>query len=261
MKSKLLFLGTGGSAGVPLITCECPVCTSDSQLNKRYRPSVLLQMGKRNFVIDVGPDFRDQVLHYGIKTLDGVFLTHTHYDHVGGIDELRVFFFKHKFRMPTLASIETYDELRHRFHYLFKTKQADGSLQSQLNFQVLEEDFGTTTFESLKIDYVSYHQANMKVTGYKLGNLAYISDIREYEEEVIERLQGTEILILSALRYTPSDVHFSLDEAIEFSRKVGAKKTLLTHIAHDLDHDQTNKKLPPDIKLAHDGLEIEFIYG
>lgn len=258
MQPKLLFLGTGGSAGVPIITCTCPVCKSLSPFNKRFRPSVLLQIGKKNFIIDVGPDFRDQSLRYGINHLDGVLLTHTHYDHIGGLDELRVYYFRHHLRLPTLASIETYEELRNRFHYLFKTKQSDGTLQAQLDFQILEEDFGTTSFQGLKVHYLSYTQAEMKVTGYKIGNMAYVSDIREYEERVIEELQGTELLILSALRYTPSEVHFSIEEAVEFAAKVGAKKTLLTHIAHDLEHDETNRKLPSHIRLAHDGLEVPF---
>lgn len=258
MRAKILFLGTGGSAGIPIITCKCRVCLSESIFNKRLRPSVLLKFGEKTFLIDVGPDFRDQALRYGIDRLDGVLLTHTHYDHIGGIDELRVFYFKHKLRLPTLSSIETYDELRHRFHYLFKTKQADGTLQSQLNFQILEEDFGHIRFEGLPVSYMSYVQANMKVTGYRFGNLAYVSDIREYDQRVVDALEGVDTLILSALRYTKSEVHFSIDEAISFAREVGAKKTLLTHIAHDLDHDETNRDLPEDIRLAHDGLEIPF---
>jgi len=258
MQAKFLFLGTGGSAGVPVITCQCPICQSSSIFNKRTRPSALLQIGKKTYLIDVGPDFRDQALHFGISPITGILLTHTHYDHVGGLDELRVYYFKHKIRLPILASIETYEELGQRFHYLFKTRQADGTLQSQLDFQILENDFGKTTFQGLKVEYVSYFQADMKVTGYRFGNLAYISDIRNYEEQVVEFLQGTEILILSALRYTPSEVHFSIEEAILFSRKIGAKKTFFTHISHDLDHDKTNQKLPEDIRLAHDGLEIAF---
>ncbi len=258
MQGSFLFLGTGGSAGVPIITCKCAVCQSSSPLNKRYRPAALLKVGKKSFLVDVGPDFRDQALHFGIDELTGVLLTHTHYDHVGGLDELRVFYFKHKLRLPTLASIETYDELRHRFHYLFKTKQSDGTLQSQLDFQILEEDFGKTSFQGLKLSYVSYTQANMKVTGYRFGSLAYISDIREYDQKVIDSLEGVETLVLSALRYTPSEVHFSIDEAIAFSKKVRAKRTFFTHIAHDLEHDETNAKLPANIRLAHDGLEIAF---
>lgn len=258
MQASLLFLGTGGSAGIPIITCKCLVCTSNSQLNKRYRPSALLKVGKKQFVIDVGPDFRDQALRYGIDELSGILLTHPHYDHIGGIDELRVFYFKQKKRLPTLASIDTYDELRNRFHYLFKTRQSDGMLQSQFDFQILEEGFGKTIFEGLKIQYVSYFQANMKVIGYRFGTLSYISDIREYENRVVEDLIGTETLILSALRYTPSEVHFSIDEAIDFAKKVGAKRTFLTHISHDLEHDKTNQKLPHNIRLAHDGLEVPF---
>ncbi|MDN3505718.1 MAG: MBL fold metallo-hydrolase [Simkaniaceae bacterium] len=259
MQAKLLFLGTGGSAGVPIITCKCKVCTSSSPFNKRYRPSALLTIGKKNFLIDVGPDFRDQALHYNIDFLDGVYLTHTHYDHIGGIDELRIFYLKHKLRLPTLASIDSYNELRHRFHYLFNTKQSDGSLQAQLDFQILEEDFGKTKFGGVPVTYVSYTQANMKVTGYRWGGLAYISDIREYSDRVVEEIKGVDTLVLSALRYTPSEVHFSIEEAIAFARKVGAKRTFFTHIAHDLDHEETNQKLPADMCLAHDGLEIPFI--
>lgn len=222
------------------------------------RPSVLLSVGPKRYLIDAGPDFRTQALHYGIDHLDGVLLTHTHYDHIGGLDELRVFYFFHKKRIPILSSIETYDELRFRFHYLFKTKQADGSLQSQFDFQILEEDFGKTHFQGLLVHYMTYTQANMKVTGFRFKDLAYVSDIRDYSDRVIETLKGVKTLVLSALRYTPTEVHFSIDEAIAFSKKVGAEKTLLTHIAHDLDHDQTNQKLPATIRLAHDGLEVPF---
>ncbi len=256
MQATFLFLGTGGSAGVPVITCKCEVCQSSSPFNKRFRPSGLLTVGRKKLLIDVGPDFRDQALRYGIEDLDGVLLTHTHYDHIGGIDELRIFYLKHKRRLPTLSSIETYDELRHRFHYLFMTKQADGTLQSQLDFTILQEDFGKVNFLGIPIEYVSYFQANMKVSGYRIKNFAYISDIRQYDDEVVEKLQGVETLVLSALRYDPTEVHFTIEEAIAFSEKVGAKQTFFTHIAHELDHDKTNQKLTPQIRLAHDGLEI-----
>lgn len=260
MNAKFLFLGTGGSAGVPMVTCKCAVCTSPLKENYRLRPSALIEVGNKRFIIDVGPDFRAQALHYSIDRLDGVFLTHTHYDHIGGLDELRLFFFKQKKRIPILASTETHDELRHRFHYLFKTRQTDGSVDSQFDFQILSAPAGTALFEGLSVDYMSYYQANMKVTGYRFGRLAYISDIREYGEELIGQLKGLDYLILSALRYTPSEVHFNIDEAVAFSKRVGAKETLLTHIAHELEHHETCKALPKGIRLSYDGLEIPFIY-
>lgn len=258
MQGRLLFLGTGGSAGIPTIACQCHVCTSSSPLNKRLRPSVLLSAGKKCFLIDVGPDFRNQALIYNIKHLDGVILTHTHYDHIGGIDELRIFYFKHKIRLKVLASIETFNELRHRYHYLFNLNQKSGTLQSKLDFEILQGDFGKTFFQGIDVEYVSYYQVNMKVTGYRFGNLAYISDIRNYDNKVVESLQGIDTLILSALRYGPSEVHFNIDEAISFVKSVGARRAYFTHIAHDLEHYETNQKLPEHIRLAHDGMELSF---
>lgn len=256
MRAKLLFLGTGGSAGVPLITCTCSVCTSKSVFDKRLRPSVLLTVGKKQLIIDVGPDFRSQFLHYGLKDIDAVLLTHTHYDHIGGLDELRIFYLKHNKELPTIVSKDTYEEIRHRMHYIFSGDKA------HLDFRILENDFGRIEVEGVPIEYVTYFQGAMKVNGYRLGNMAYISDIRTYDEQLVEALQGkVDILIVSALRYTQSNLHFNVDEAIAFSREIGAKRTFFTHIAHELGHDETNQKLPEDIRLAHDGLEIEFDDG
>ncbi|NGX45721.1 MAG: Phosphoribosyl 1,2-cyclic phosphodiesterase [Chlamydiae bacterium] len=260
MKGKFLFLGSGGSLGIPIVTCTCAVCKSSSPFNKRLRPSGLLTIGEKSFLIDVGPDFRDQALRYGIKHLDGILLTHTHYDHVGGLDEVRVFYFLQKQRIPILSSKETFEEVEHRYHYLFRAPPGSPNRCPQFEFELLKEDFGQITFVGEKFDTVSYFQAGMKVTGYRIGNFAYISDIRHYDDLVVERLQGVEILVVSALRESPSEVHFSLEEAAAFSHKVGARTTFLTHITHDLDHDETNAKLPKGIALAHDGLEIE-IHG
>lgn len=239
--------------GVPVLSCKCKVCKSDSLFNKRLRPSALLKMGKKQFLIDVGPDFRMQALRYGIDYLDGVLLTHTHFDHVGGLDDLRAFYFLQEKRLHCLLSRETYEEIKLRVHYIFQEDKC-----SWLKFQILKNDFGPIEFEGVHFECVSYFQAGMKVTGYKFDNLAYISDIRDYSEAVIDRLKGVDILILSALRYTPTKVHFSIDEAIHFARQVGAKKTFITHIAHDLEHEETNGRLPEDVRLAYDGLEIQF---
>lgn len=239
--------------GVPAIACHCPVCTSPSPFNKRLRPSGLLKIGSKRFLIDAGPDFREQALRYGIDHLDGILITHTHFDHIAGFDDLRVFYFLHKKSAHCLLSSDSFEEIKIRFHYLF-----DDSKCRWAKFDVLKEDFGTVAFEGVTFDIVSYFQAGMKVTGFRVDRLAYISDIRKYDEKVIEALQGVEILILSALRLVPTEVHFSLDEAVAFARRVGAKKTFFTHIAHELDYEETNRLLPEDIRLSHDGLEIKF---
>ncbi len=258
INGSFLFLGTGGSLGVPLIACTCPVCTSDSLFNKRLRSSGMLKMKGKQILIDSGPDFRQQMLKYGVTHLDGVLFTHTHYDHIGGIDDLRSFYFQHRQKVPCLASRETYEEIKLRYHYLFKEPLTAESLSKFLDFQIIDKDFGTVQFLDISFQIVTYYQSRLKVTGYRSGSFAYISDIRQYEERVVQDLQGVETLVLSALRYTPSEMHFSIEEAIAFSKKIGAKRTYFTHIAHDLDHDATNRDLPEGFSLAYDGLEIYF---
>ncbi len=258
MTAELTFLGTGGSTGVPVIGCTCPVCRSMSKYNKRLRPSALIKVDGKSFVIDVGPDFRQQALTHKIKHLDGVLITHTHYDHIGGIDDLRAFYFLQKKKMPCLVSKESMEELKIRLHYLMKPLKDGHAIAAQLDFVVLEKDFGRIKFEGIDWQYLSYFQAGMKVNGFRLGKLAYVSDIREYNDEVIAALKGVDVLILSALRHGASQMHFGLDEAIAFSEKVGARQTWLTHISHDLDHEETNLKLPHNVRLSYDGLKISF---
>jgi phosphoribosyl 1,2-cyclic phosphate phosphodiesterase len=256
MQDRFLFLGTGASMGVPVIGCRCTVCSSFSSFNKRLRPSGLLHIKGKTFLIDVGPDFRMQALKYNVEHIDGILLTHTHFDHVAGIDDLRAFYFMQKKRLPCLLSKETFEELKLRYHYLMRPLQDGHSVSAQLDFYVIEEDFGSLNFIDVDWNYVSYQQAGMKITGYRLDRFAYISDIRTYTQTLIDTLKGVNVLVISALRQVPSEMHFSLEEAIAFARKVGAKKTWLTHIAHDLDHELTNRSLPSDIRLSYDGLEI-----
>lgn len=238
--------------GIPVLTCKCSICSSASPHNKRWRPSGLLKIEGKQLLIDAGPDFRAQALRFGIDHLDGLLITHTHFDHIGGLDDLRVFYFLQQKSIRSLLSFESYEELKLRFHYLFKEGKC-----SWLSFDILQKEFGEITFQGIDFSIVSYYQAGMQVTGYRMDHFAYISDIREYDERIVDALKGVEILVLSALRYTPTEVHFSLDEAVDFARKVGAKKTFFTHIAHELDHEEANAKLPSDIRLAYDGLEIQ----
>ena len=255
---KFLFLGTGASAGVPVIGCKCAVCASASPYNHRLRSSGLLQMGGRNLLIDVGPDFRTQALKHKIDTLDGLLLTHTHYDHIAGIDDLRIYYLHAQKPLPCLLSQESLEELKSRYTYFFRPVGHAPTLSAQFAFQVLEGDAGETEFVHTKIEYMSYVQGKMKVNGFRIGDFAYVSDIRDYDASIFAQLQGVRKLVLSALQEKPSKIHLSLDEAVAFAEKVGAEETRLTHLSHAVDHDLTNRRFPPNVQLGFDGLEMEF---
>lgn len=255
-ESSFLFLGTGGSMGIPVIGCQCQVCQSKYPANQRFRSSGLLKIGEKKLLIDCGPDFRLQALKYAIDDIDGVILTHAHHDHTGGLDELRVYSIKHGHPLPCLMSKETADEVRMRYDYIFGKGRSFSKYTTKFETQLLEEQRGLVEFLGISFRYMTYEQSGMAVNGFCWNKFAYISDIRKYPEHIFEDLYGTKILVLSALRHTPSDFHFSVDEALEFSQKVGAAQTWLTHIAHELDHEETNNYLPPNVRMAYDGLEI-----
>lgn len=258
MSGRFLFLGTGGSMGIPMIGCDCSVCTSPSPHDKRLRPSAFISLGAKNFILDPGPDFRLQALSHNIRRLDGVLITHAHQDHIGGLDELRIFCIRNKKPLPALMSKETFSELKTRFGYIFQKDLPEGQFVTQLDVLALEKERGSIHFEGYRIDYMSFEQAKMKVNGFRMGDLAYLSDIKDYPETIFDDLKGVKHLIISALRFTPSPLHFTVDDAIDFARKVNAPHTWLTHISHELEHEKTNAYLPENVRLAYDGLEISF---
>lgn len=254
MDGSFLFLGTGASAGVPVIGCQCAVCLSPSPKNKRLRPSGWVRVKDRSLLIDIGPDFRTQALRYQIDQIEGLLLTHTHYDHIAGIDEVRVFNVRQKKALPCLLSRESFEELRRRYDYFFREE----GLSAKFDFSPLEAEAGEEEFLGLKIGYCSFSQGGMKITGYRLGELAYISDIQKYEESIFSSLEGVRLLILSALRPEPSPFHLSFEQAIHFAKRVGAEQTWLTHLGHFFDHDALCQKLPQGMHVAYDGLKLDF---
>jgi phosphoribosyl 1,2-cyclic phosphate phosphodiesterase len=254
-QGRLTFLGTGGSVGVPMIGCSCQVCQSKDPLNQRLRPSALLQIGHQQFLIDAGPDFRTQALKFGITQLDGLLLTHAHHDHTAGIDDLRPIYYQRENPLPVLLSAETAEDLLVRYFYLFPS---DPEKTSRLQFNILPAQEGSIVFENVPIHYVTYTQGGMSVNGYRVGNLAYLSDIRLFSPSIFEHLTGVKYLVISALRYTPSPLHFSVDEAIAFARQIRAEHVWLTHLSHELEYHQANAYLPAHVHLAYDGLEIQF---
>jgi len=249
MRGKLLFLGSGGSMGIPVIGCSCKVCTSSAPEDRRLRPSVLLKTGGKCFLIDIGPDYRQQALKYQIDRLDGLLLTHAHYDHVGGLDELRIYIFRMGQPMPCLLSKETLESLEAQYHYFLSSKK-------NLKCQILNNNYGTTLFEGLHVRYISYMQLGMKVNGWQFNNLAYVTDIMEYDEDVLSRLAGIEVLIISATLWESSTAHLNIRQAIELVEKIGVKHTYFTHISHEIHHHPIMKELPEGFALAYDGMEL-----
>ncbi|WP_194847725.1 MBL fold metallo-hydrolase [Candidatus Neptunochlamydia vexilliferae] len=245
---QLLFLGTGGSMGIPVIGCRCLTCKSKSPHDKRLRSSVLLTHEGKRYLVDIGPDYRQQALKYGIDRLDGLLITHTHYDHIAGLDELRIYTFRQRKPVPCLVSRETLAELKVRYHYFIPPHET-----TKLEFSILEGDVGETVFEGLPVTFFSYRQQGMKVTGFRFKNLAYVTDIKEYEESIFDSLKGVETLVISGWKWEKSHAHLSLKEGMAFARKAKAKMCYFTHISHELKAD---KRLPKGFALAYDGLEI-----
>lgn len=258
MKGELLFLGTGGSTGIPQIGCSCEVCQSTNPKNKRLRPSVLLTIDNKTLLIDVGPDFRFQALRYGITKLDGVLITHTHSDHIAGIDELRIFYLLQKKPVPILLSRSSYDEIKKRFSYLFQEKKKENSLPAQLDIHILENSQSEVRFLDIPIKCTTYQQGGIYVTGFRFEDLAYVTDLKIYPPSIFDDLKGVKILIMSALKKDTSPMHLSFEEAIGFSQKVGAKQTIFMHMGHEVEHEKMSKELPKGFSLAFDGMRISF---
>lgn len=255
---KLLFLGTGASMGTPVIGCTCAVCQSENPKNRRFRSSILCSIDDQRILVDCGPDFKQQALHAKIDQIDGLIFTHAHNDHTAGVDELRVFCLRSGNPIPCLLSSDTAKDLKERFYYMFEEKEPYAGLLARFGMQLFEKERGEVVFQRIRIGYFSYRQLGMRVDGLRFGNLAYVSDIKDYPETIFNDLKGVKTLVLSALRFQPTKMHFSIDDAIAFAKKVGAEKTWLMHVSHDLDHEIGNAYLPDNIEIAYDDLQLEF---
>ena len=258
IEGKLQFLGTGSSLGVPIICCKCPVCMSHDPKNHRLRSSVLVEIRNKKFVIDAGPDYRTQALRYKIDYLEGFVLTHAHYDHMGGFEDLKVYAYNHR-KLPCLLLPKTFQEVREKHHHLFRATEQDPTESPFFAWEFCKKSFGHQVFEGIPLDILTFSQVGMPVMGVRIGNLAYVSDIKEYSEELTRRLEGIHTLIISAPRKTTSLLHFSIEEALAFAKQVQAKTTYLTHIAHEVEHETLSKELPETCFVAYDGLTIPFI--
>jgi phosphoribosyl 1,2-cyclic phosphate phosphodiesterase len=250
---KVTFLGTGTSHGIPVIACDCNVCTSPDPRDNRLRSSIMLQKEGFAVVIDTGPDFREQMLREKVKQLDAVVFTHEHKDHTAGLDDIRAFNFSGK-DMPVYAHPRVQDNLRRSFDYIFAHVQYPGIPKLELHAIDLEP------FSIGPIDFIPVEVMHLKlpVLGFRIGDFAYITDANYISPHEIEKLRGVKTLVLNALRIQPHISHYSLEEAIEVAKEIGAQTTYFTHISHQLGRQaDVEKTLPEGIKLSYDGMKLE----
>ncbi len=253
MSLRVTMLGSGTSTGVPVIACTCAVCTSTNPRNRRSRPGLKLEINGCILLVDTPTDLREQALRFGLPRLDGVLFTHAHADHIFGLDDIRIFNFRQRHAIPCYGSAATLQAIRHIFSYVFERTQAGGG-KPQLDLRDVREPFRLVGREIVPIPV--WH-GEMEVFGYRLGGFAYVTDCNRIPDESLELLAGVEVLILDALRYRPHSTHFSLQEAVEMAGRIGAKRTIFTHLAHDIDYGNLQMELPPGMELGYDGLAFE----
>ncbi|MFV8367297.1 MBL fold metallo-hydrolase [uncultured Flavobacterium sp.] len=251
---KVYFLGTGTSQGIPVIGSNHPVCKSTDFKDKRLRVSVWISWENHSFVIDCGPDFRQQMLSSNCQKVDGILFTHEHADHTAGIDDIRPFNFKQG-EIPIYAHQRVIDNLRRRFEYVFETVNKYPGAPSVATIEVVNnQPFSLGNKTVIPIDVM---HGNLQVFGYRIDDFAYLTDVKTIEKSEIEKLKNLKVLVINALREEPHDTHFNLKEALDFITLVQPKTTYLTHISHIMGyHEEVQKNLPPNVFLAYDNLEI-----
>ncbi len=250
---KITFLGTGTSQGVPVIGCECEVCRSLDYRDKRLRVSVFIEVDGKNLVIDTGPDFRQQMLRERVSKLDAVLLTHSHKDHIAGLDDVRAFNFIQKQGMPIYGTNHTLEQIKREYYYAFEGDKYPGIPVLNL-YEITDTEF---SIDEIKITPLPVMHMKMPVLGFRVGDFSYITDANFIPEATYEKLKGTKVLVLNALQKDSHVSHFTLDEAVVQAKKIGAEQTYFTHMSHKIGlHQQVSKELPSEIALAHDGLSV-----
>jgi phosphoribosyl 1,2-cyclic phosphate phosphodiesterase len=253
MALRVTMLGSGTSTGVPVIGCTCRVCTSAHPRNKRLRPGLKLEMGGGIVLVDTPTDLREQALRFGLPRVDAVIYTHSHADHVFGLDDVRIFNFRQRAAIPCYGSATTLTAIRRMFAYVFEEGQEGGG-KPQLE---LIEVKGCFELLGREIVPVPVWHGDVEVLGYRLGSFAYVTDCKVIPDASYRLLEGVEVLILDALRYRPHATHFSVDEALGAAARIGAGRTILTHLAHEIDHDAPAVALPPGVEFGYDGLVFD----
>jgi phosphoribosyl 1,2-cyclic phosphate phosphodiesterase len=252
---QITFLGTGTSQGVPLIACECSVCSSANEKDKRLRSSILVQLQGLDIVVDSGPDFRQQILRSGIKKLDALLFTHAHKDHIAGMDDIRGFNFKMKTAVDVYCTEQVEKQMHQEFHYIFSEIKYPGI--PELSIHRIDKN-SHIDVKGMHIQPIEVMHYKLPVLGFRFHDFVYITDANFISETEKLKLKGCDTLVLNALRREQHVSHFSLQEALDLIAELKPKRTYLTHISHQLGlHDEVSNELPPNVFLAYDTLQIE----
>lgn len=252
---KLTFLGTGTSQGVPVIACNCSVCLSKDSKDKRLRTSVMISVDSSNYVIDSGPDFRQQMLRENVQDINAVLFTHEHKDHVAGLDDVRAFNFKHQKAMEVYCDENVKKALYREYPYVFSAVKYPGVPRVNLNVINKNQEFCIGKHLFIPIEVMHY---KLPVLGFRIKDLTYITDAKTISNSEMEKIKGTKILVVNALRVEPHISHFNLKEALEIIDFIKPEKAFLTHISHLMGtHESVMKQLPDHVSLAYDGLQID----
>jgi phosphoribosyl 1,2-cyclic phosphate phosphodiesterase len=258
MEATLTFLGTGTSMGVPTLGCDCAVCTSSDPHNRRTRPSIRLAYNGRTVLIDTGPDFHAQALREGIRRVDAVLYTHGHADHIMGFDDLRPLSFYGHSNLPVYADDATANNIERIFEYTFRKEDRYPTSARVLIHRIDPAPGSGIELFGACFRRIPVTHGQQEITGYRFGNAAYLTDMSDIPNASLPLLQDLDVLILDALRHDPHPSHSHLAKSVAIVEQLKPKRAFFTHMSHDLDHDATNATLPPNIRLAYDGQQINF---
>jgi phosphoribosyl 1,2-cyclic phosphate phosphodiesterase len=251
---KLTFLGTGTSQGIPVIGSNHPVCHSKNPKDKRLRTAAMIEHKGFTYVIDCGPDFRQQMLRENVQRLDAILLTHEHNDHIIGLDDIRPFYFQQEKNIDIYATLRVQGCVKKAFSYFFEDQKYPGTPGVSFH-EINDTPFYINNLEIIPIKVEHY---TFPVTGFRMGDLCYITDANHISEEEKEKIKGTKVLVLNALRKTPHYSHFTLDEAVSLAKELKVERCYFTHISNLLGfHDEVNSELPKNMQLAYDGLSVQ----
>lgn len=253
MKVEALLLGTGSSGGSPALGCSCPTCASVNPKNSRTRASAVLRAGGKTFLIDTGPDLRHQALREQLLHVDAVLYTHPHADHLNGIDDIRAFCWLQKAAIPVFGNEFMLDHIRQRFPY---TLFPPNNFWDKPVLTLHPVNDSTFEFAGIAIEPIPLMHGKWPILGYRIGNVAYLTDVSEIPESSITRLQGLDIVFLDCLRRVPHPTHFSVDQAIAAARQIGARQTVMIHMTHELEYQALSQELPAGMVVGYDGMRL-----